>query len=444
MKRIAAFSLVLLALGAAGWATSGIGQSGILQVVDPSSTDTTTTDTTPTDTTPTTSTDTTTTDTTSTDTTTTAPPDNPPTFQNVPADFAVEANGPGGSVVGYTPPTAVDDNDGPRPVNCAPASGSVFPLGNDTVDCTASDTTGHQADTQFHILVRDTTPPTLLVPAPHTVYATSPQGVTDSNPAVIAFVQAPRATDIVDPNPVIGSDLHSTLPIGTTTIRFFARDFSGNTTTRDVPLTVLPQPPAGTPPLPGPVVGHLPGNVGKLTAAQGDGSIALSWQLPADCDHVVLSRSARDGTGEQVIYSGKATTFTDRGLQNGVEYRYVVRCVDTGGNRSAGVAVLAMPMQNRLRSPKDGARLRKPPKLTWAAEPDADYYNVQLFRNGTRILAGWPKKATFALKKTWKYQSRKYKLRAGTYTWYVWPGYGNRKSADYGALLGFRTFSIRQ
>jgi hypothetical protein len=275
------------------------------------------------------------------------------------------------------------------------------------------------------------------------VYATSALGVSDSDPAVVGFVNAASAADIVDPHPVVGTNIHAFVPVGMTVITFYARDFSGNSVSRDVLLTVLPKPPAGTPPLPPPVVASPPGNITKLGVAQRDGAIALNWQLPASCDHVVVSRSARDGSGEKVVYTGKATSFTDRGLENGVEYRYVIRCVDAAGNRSIGVAVLAMPVQNRLRSPKDGARLRKPPKLMWAAEPDADYYNVQLFRNGTRILAVWPRKAAFTLRKTWKYQGRVYKLRPGTYQWYVWPGFGARKAVDYGPLLGVRTFSIR-
>jgi hypothetical protein len=453
MKKGVLFCIVLIVLGAAGWAASGVALGKglvLLDTTDSTSTDTTSTDTTTTDTTTTGSTTTDTTPTTSTDTTTTTtttapppPPDNPPTVQGLPLTMSAEANGPGGSVVTYPPLTAQDDHDGSRPVTCSPPSGSLFHLGATPVNCSASDTTGHTGTASSTVTVRDTTPPTLVVPAPHTIYATSDQGVSDSDAAVVSFLHAASATDIVDPNPTVGSDIHAFVPIGQTVIKFFARDASGNAVSRDVLLTVLPKPPAGTPPLPPPVVAHVPGNVAKLAATQRDNAIALSWQLPTGCDHVVVSRSAPDGSGEKVVYTGKATTLTDKGLLNGVEYRYVIRCFDAAGNGAAGVAIMATPMQNRLRAPKDGARLRKPPKLAWAREPDADYYNVQLLRNGTRILAVWPVKATFTLKKTWKFKGRKYTLKAGTYQWYVWPGYGNRKNADYGVLLGFRTFSIR-
>ncbi|MDQ2969307.1 MAG: HYR domain-containing protein [Actinomycetota bacterium] len=370
--------------------------------------------------------------------------DTAPPAISVPGDPVVEANGPGGSAVNFSTPTGTDAVDGPRPVTCSPESGSTFPLGQTTVTCTSTDSAGNTGQASFKVTVRDTTPPTLIVPAPHSVYATTPLGVTDSDPAVIAFVQAARATDIVDPQPVVGTDLHADLPIGVTAIRFFAHDFSGNDVTRDVSLTVLPQPPVNAPPLPPPVVASIPPNVARLSLATRDGALALTWLLPAGCDHVVVSRSNSDGSDEKAVYSGKGTSFTDQGLENGVEYRYVVRCVDATGNRSGGVAIVAVPLRNMLRSPKDGAQLKKPPKLAWARQGEANYYNLQLFRNGVRIFVAWPTKTTFVLKKSWRYQGRKYTLGPGSYQWYVWPGLGPRSEANYGALLGVRSFLIRR
>ena len=446
--RLLLFCALFLALGAAGWGASGsFDRAGYVWLADTDST--TSTDTTPTDATTTdatttdaTTTDATTTGATTTDVTTTTPVDNPPSFANVPSGVIVEANGPSGSAVNYTPPTASDDNDGPRPVTCSPGPGSIFPLGGTPVICTATDLAGHEGQASFTVTVHDTTAPTLLTPRPHSVYASSALGASDSDPGVVAFVQAARATDIVDPHPVVGSDIHSLLPVGTTVIRFYARDFSGNGTTRDVPLTVLPPPEANAPPLPPVVAASPPPNVDNVGVAVLDGALALTWQPPPGCDHVVVSRSNSDGSGEKVVYSGKANRYEDQGLENGFEYRYVIRCVDASGGRSAGVAVVAVPHRNMLRSPKDGAALKKPPKLVWARDAEADYYNLQLLRNNVRIFAAWPTKATFALKKGWKYRGRKYALRPGRYQWFVWPGVGPRKDANYGTLLGTRSFVI--
>ena len=432
------FCVLFLALGATGWSASGsFDRAGYvwLDATDSTSTDTTT----PTDTT---STDATTTDATTTGVTTTTTVDNPPSFANVPSGLTVEANGPSGSAVNYTAPTASDDTDGPRPVSCTPGSGSTFPLGSTSVTCTATDLAGHQAQASFTVAVHDTTAPTLVTPDPHSVYASSALGASDSDPGVVAFVQAASATDIVDPHPVVGSNIHSLLPVGTTVISFYARDFSGNSTTRNVPLTVLPPPEASAPPLPPVVVASLPPNVGVVGVAALDGTLVLTWQPPPGCDHVVVTRSNSDGSAEKVVYSGEGSRYEDQGLENGIEYRYVIRCVDASGNRSAGVAIVAVPHRNMLRSPKDGAALKKPPKLVWGRDAEADYYNLQLLRNNVRIFAAWPTKTTFALKKGWKYQGRKYALRPGRYEWFVWPGVGPRKDATYGTLLGARSFVI--
>jgi hypothetical protein len=173
----------------------------------------------------------------------------------------------------------------------------------------------------------------------------------------------------------------------------------------------------------------------------GDGLVKLTYKIPADVDHVVIKRSAIND-GEQVVYSGTATTFTDRGLINGVQYRYVVTCVDDAGNDSAGVAIVLVPKKNFLRAPKDGARVRKPPKLVWSINREASYYNVQVYRGKIKILSVWPKKPTRALTKRWRFEGRSYSLVPGLYTWFVWPGYGARSAVDYGDLMGSRTFRI--
>jgi HYR domain len=364
-----------------------------------------------------------------------------PTFSGVSGDISVEANGPGGSIVNFPTPTAADTLDGPiAGVACSPVSGSTFPIGTTTVTCSASDSHGNSGNASFNVIVRDTTPPTLIVPVPRSVYATTPTGVPDTVAGVNSFVNGASATDIVDPSPVVTENAPSFIPVGTHSVIFTARDFSGNGVSREVTLIVLPQPPEGTPPLPVPPPTVTPANVRNLTAVSLNGAIRLRWQRPAGVDHVVITRFV-GGTG-QLVYSGSAATYLDRGLVNGTEYRYVVASVDAAGNSSAGVAIVAVPRQNLLRSPKDGARLRKPPRLMWAANSEADYFNAQLLQNGKKILSVWPVKNAYQLKKSWKFQGRKYTLKPGVYQWWVWPGFGARSAVDYGELLGTRTFRI--
>ena len=106
------------------------------------------------------------------------------------------------------------------------------------------------------------------------------------------------------------------------------------------------------------------------------------------------------------------------------------------------MAIAVTPRRNYLRSPKDGAKLSKPPKLVWVRNSEASYYNVQLFRGNRKILSTWPSKATLLLSRAWKYQGHRYTLSRGTYRWYVWPGFGARSNVDYGEMLGFSSFQI--
>ena len=174
----------------------------------------------------------------------------------------------------------------------------------------------------------------------------------------------------------------------------------------------------------------------------GDRRVLLTWQVPNGVDHVVLARALTAGGDPQRIYSGPAKSYLDRAVANGLEYRYLIVSVDKDGNTSAGVAASALPRRNLLRSPKDGAKLKKPPKLMWSRNSEAAYYNVQLFRGNIKILSFWPLKPALALKRTWKYQGRRYTLTRGTYRWYVWPGFGARAKVDYGEMLGARSFQI--
>jgi hypothetical protein len=95
-----------------------------------------------------------------------------------------------------------------------------------------------------------------------------------------------------------------------------------------------------------------------------------------------------------------------------------------------------------LTGPAAGARLTAPPVLAWGAVARASYYNVQLYRNGRKILTFWPRTTSLRLQRTWRFDGHTYALTPGTYRWYVWPGFGARSANRYGKLVGTRSFVV--
>jgi hypothetical protein len=145
--------------------------------------------------------------------------------------------------------------------------------------------------------------------------------------------------------------------------------------------------------------------------------------------------------GGRLVYSGTGKRFIDTRLKNGVRYRYTLTGYDEAANGTT-TAVTARPTAP-LVAPPAGARVSGPPRLTWVAVEKATYYNVQVWRDGKKILSAWPKGTSIRLRAGWTYKGRRYRLERGTYRWYVWPGLGRRAEKDYGPLLGSSSFVVR-
>jgi hypothetical protein len=76
----------------------------------------------------------------------------PPTINDHP-DITVNATSPDGAEVTYT--VTATDNEDPNPtVSCHPESGSIFPIGTTTVQCTATDASGNKANKSFNVVVK--------------------------------------------------------------------------------------------------------------------------------------------------------------------------------------------------------------------------------------------------------------------------------------------------
>jgi hypothetical protein len=166
--------------------------------------------------------------------------------------------------------------------------------------------------------------------------------------------------------------------------------------------------------------------------------VHLSWRNPADADFakvfVVLNARrlpTRPADGKKV-YAGTAQSITWK-ASLGAKLNFAIYAYDQAGNISpASTKSLKLAIPSKL-VPAAGTAVAAEDLLRWVPVKLATYYNVQVFQGTKRILSVWPRKATLPLPGS--------KLKAGVmYTWYVWPGFGDRSLARYGKLIGRSTF----
>jgi hypothetical protein len=138
-----------------------------------------------------------------------------------PANQVLECTSPEGTPAFFTA-GAMDDCDPNVTVNCAPPSGSVFPLGTNIVTCCAYDGSRNTNCCQFTVTVQDTTPPELMCPENLVVECTS----SDGTPVPFSV----SATDFCDTTPVVVCvpASGSLFPLGTRSVTCTATDASGN------------------------------------------------------------------------------------------------------------------------------------------------------------------------------------------------------------------------
>ncbi|MDQ2982736.1 MAG: hypothetical protein M3R70_02255 [Actinomycetota bacterium] len=197
---------------------------------------------------------------------------------------------------------------------------------------------------------------------------------------------------------------------------------------------VRPQAPDTTP----------PGPATNLEPRVGYHVLKLAWDLPSDedLDHVKVLRKTGANGAEKSVYVGSGTSYREPRFNNAATYRYRIISYDEAGNASRAVAVRIRPSA-LLTSPRPGAVLRSAPLLKWFVVKSATYYNLQLFRNGRKVLSIWPSRARLKLRRHWTFEGRGHSLKPGHYEWFVWPGYGPKRSSRFGALMGQSSFVLR-
>jgi hypothetical protein len=256
-------------------------------------------------------------------------------------------------------------------------------------------------------------PPVVTVPADMTVEAQNFSGAT-------VTYTASAVDDRGRPIPVTCTPPSGSIfGFGTTAVTCSARS-DGKTTTRRFNVTVVDT--------------HAP--VITVPAAQKLTTKVRSGKV------VTYSASAAD-----VVDGAVAVTCTPASGTRFPVGATTVTCsaADRRGNAASAsfsvtVALERSKKSSMLVAPSEGARVAAPPMLRWHAPRKASFFNVQVYRHGHKVLSVWPTRARFRLHARWAFAGRSYRLKAGPYSWLVWPAFGSQAKPRYGKLLGQSTF----
>jgi hypothetical protein len=133
--------------------------------------------------------------------------------------------------------------------NAWTVSADASGLTDGTISVSAVASTSLETDTASATTNKDTTGPTVNVPANITVNADSASGTAATNAAIVAFLQAATASDATDGSVTVSNDAPVVFGIGVTTVTFSALDSLGNVGSNTATVTVEDQSaPTVTPP----------------------------------------------------------------------------------------------------------------------------------------------------------------------------------------------------
>jgi hypothetical protein len=424
---------------------------------------------------------------------------------DLPPGVIAEAQGPAGVAVTYTASATYDGR--PAAISCTPRSGSVFPLGATTVRCTAQSDgeESRSATDSFLVTVRDSTPPTLHVPAAITVH-TSAGEIRASDPAIAHFLAQASANDAVDGSDPVANDAPQVFPVGDRTITFSAVDAAGNRRVGTSSLRVVHDgvfkfdlPPGLVAEAQGPN-----GAVSSYTAAAtydglpaatacaptsgavfplGQTTVTCTAQHGAGEDRQSATTSflvtVRDSTAPVLNVPASITVhtklFASISGSNPAIARFLARAsatdlvdgsvavandappafgfgtqvvrftaVDKAGNSTVSSSLVRVVLDSArlLSKPQPGAVVRAPVHFAWARIANATFYNVQVYRGTHKVLSRWPARSGIALPARWKHAGQIKRLAPGVYSWYVWPAFGPKAHARYGKMVGASTFTV--
>jgi hypothetical protein len=113
-------------------------------------------------------------------------------------------------------------------------------------------------------------------------------------------------------------------------------------------------------------------------------------------------------------------------------------CRDVAGNTRK--RTIGLRYSNPLLLPRPGTTFGRAPLLNWIGVRRARFYNVQVWRDGSKILTRWPRRSRLRMPSRWTHEGVTYSMStSGRYDVYVWPRFRGR----YGKSIG-HTYFIRR
>ncbi|HSK16581.1 MAG TPA: HYR domain-containing protein [Gaiellaceae bacterium] len=355
----------------------------------------------------------------------------PPTVAPRP-DVLASQESPAGAVVDYALPTAQDVADPAPVVSCSPAPGSTFPVGETVVTCVATDAAGLTSQPRTFRVVVQTGPtpasPLIVALVPTLTNRTSAAfEITVGAGAAECKLDRPESPGAFTPC-ASGVHRYDGLVDGAHLFTVQVTNSIGNRSQASYGWTVDLTPPAA---------------VARFAARAGDGLVRLTWTRPLDADYArvrVWRKRAGSGAWKRLADRVQKASLVDKNVRNHVRYLYRIRSLDKAGNASSANKASAWP--SPILSPAFGAVVHSPPLVRWTSVRRATYYNMQLWRNGKKLMSVWPTDARFQLRSSWRFQGKRHLLAGGPVTVYVWPGFGRKADVRYGPLHGRTTFRL--
>jgi hypothetical protein len=349
------------------------------------------------------------------------------------ADVIVPQQSPSGAVVGYNLPAATDNGDPAPFVSCAPSPGSTFSLGTTKVTCSAVDGSDNQsAPSEFNVVVQHGPTPDTPVLVPNVGRLTRHTSVTFTFQAgdgvtLTCSLDRPAGPGTFDS--CTSPRTYTQLEDGGYLFTVRATNSIGNISQATFKWTVDTMPPA---------------QVRQLRSTFGAGWVRLAWRNPTDVDyrHVSIWRKKVGATSWKFMATRRdSTSFRDGTVRNDTRYVYALRSVDRARNSSLPAKLEARA--SRILKPAFDSLHDSRPLIDWTYVRNAGYFNLQLWRDGRKILSVWPVRSADRLPANWRFNGRRYSLRSDRYRVYVWPSFGSKPHDYYGPLLGWTEFRMK-